>query len=256
MGAAGDQQAALFGQGCFEKGDAKTTYGTGCFILMNTGDKPVFSEHGMLTTIAWGVDGRISYALEGSIFMGGALVQWLRDELKIISTAPESENLALSVCDTNGCYVVPAFTGLGAPYWNPYARGMIVGLTRGCSSAHIVRASLDAICYQVLDALSAMEKDAGIPLSGLRVDGGASDNNYLMQTQSDLLGTDVLRPACVETTALGAASLAGLACGFYEGHAKQNIAARFTPRIGEIERAERLNGWRRAVRCAVAWTES
>ena len=256
MGAAGDQQAALFGQGCFEKGDAKTTYGTGCFILMNTGDKPVFSEHGMLTTIAWGVDGRISYALEGSIFMGGALVQWLRDELKIISTAPESENLALSVRDTNGCYVVPAFTGLGAPYWNPYARGMIVGLTRGCSSAHIVRASLDAICYQVLDALSAMEKDAGIPLSGLRVDGGASDNNYLMQTQSDLLGTDVLRPACVETTALGAASLAGLACGFYEGHAKQNIAARFTPRIGEIERAERLNGWRRAVRCAVAWTES
>ena len=255
MGAAGDQQAALFGQGCFNKGDAKTTYGTGCFILMNTGDKPVFSEHGMLTTIAWGVDGRISYALEGSIFMGGALVQWLRDELKIISTAPESEDLALSVGDTNGCYVVPAFTGLGAPYWNPYARGMIVGLTRGCSSAHIVRASLDAICYQVLDALSAMEKDACIPLSGLRVDGGASDNNYLMQTQSDLLGTDVLRPACVETTALGAASLAGLACGFYEGHAKQNIAARFTPRIGEIERAERLNGWRRAVRCAVAWTE-
>ena len=257
LGAAGDQQAALFGQGCFMPGEAKTTYGTGCFILMNTGETPVFSKNGPLTTIAWGIDGRVQYALEGSIFMGGALVQWLRDELKLIDSAPDSEPLALSVENTNGCYVVPAFTGLGAPYWNSYARGTIVGLTRGCGRAHIVRASLDAIAYQVLDALAVMEKDSGIPLTELRADGGAANNGYLMQAQADLCGVDVVRPACVETTAMGAAYLAGLKAGFYSDVKRlvRGEETRFSPKIGMIERAERLSGWRRAVRCALNWAE-
>ena len=214
-GAAGDQQAALFGQTCFEKGEAKNTYGTGCFLLMNTGETPVFSENGLVTTIAWGIDGKVNYALEGSIFVAGAAIQWLRDELRLIDSASDTEYMAQKVPDANGCYVVPAFTGLGAPYWDQYARGAIVGLTRGVNKYHIVRATLESLAYQVNDVLQAMKSDADLQLATLKVDGGASANNFLMQTQANVSDAPVNRPKCVETTAMGAAYLAGLAVGYW-----------------------------------------
>lgn len=256
-GAGGDQQCALFGQACFAPGDAKNTYGTGCFMLMNLGEKPTLSRNGLLTTIAWGVDGTVEYALEGSVFVAGAAIQWLRDELKILDSAAESEALARSVPDTNGCYVVPAFTGLGAPYWDQYARGAITGLTRGVNRAHLVRATLESLAYQTADVLTAMEADAGVPLKTLRVDGGASANDFLMQFQSDVTGAPVERPSCIETTAFGAAALAGLACGFWQS--KEEIAAArrveqtFTPTRDEIWRAAALQGWHRAVGRARDW---
>ena len=258
-GAAGDQQAALFGQTCFEPGEAKNTYGTGCFLLMNVGDKPVFSENGLVTTVACGLDGRVNYALEGSIFVGGAVIQWLRDELRLIDHSWESEEAALKVSDTNGCYIVPAFTGLGAPHWDQYARGTIVGLTRGCNRNHIIRAALDSIAYQVNDVIKAMEADTGMSLAGLKVDGGASANNYLMQTQSDLLAADVLRPTCVESTAMGAAYLAGLATGYWKDVSEiksiWGIDRRFSPQIGDEEREERVRGWKKAVKCSYGWAK-
>ena len=256
-GAAGDQQAALFGQTCFEPGEAKNTYGTGCFLLMNTGEKPVFSKNGLVTTIAWGIDGKVSYALEGSIFVAGAAIQWLRDELGLVRTAPETEQMALQVPDTNGCYVVPAFTGLGAPYWDQYARGAIVGLTRGVNRYHLVRATLDSLCYQVCDVLKAMESDSGIRLSALKADGGASANNYILQTQADLIGVPVNRPRCVETTAMGAAYLAGLAEGYWndkeEVRANWAIDRIFEPAISHEARERMLAGWKQAVERAFAW---
>ena len=215
-GAAGDQQAALFGQTCYKEGEAKNTYGTGCFMLMNTGEKPIFSKNDLLTTIAWGLDGKVTYALEGSVYVAGAAIQWLRDELKIVDSSPDSEYFATRVKDTNGCYVVPAFTGLGAPYWDPYARGAITGLTRGVNKYHLIRATLESLAYQTYDVLHAMELDSGKHLTALKVDGGASNNNFLMQFQSDIINTDVLRPSCVETTAMGAAYLAGLAVGYWK----------------------------------------
>ena len=258
-GAAGDQQAALFGQTCFRPGEAKNTYGTGCFLLMNTGERPVFSQNGLVTTVAWGLDGHVNYALEGSIFVAGAAIQWLRDEMKLIESAQDSEYMAQKVRDTNGCYVVPAFTGLGAPHWNQYARGTIVGLTRGCNKYHLIRATLDSICYQVDEVLAAMRADSGIALEALKVDGGASANNYLMQTQADVIGAPVVRPTCVESTALGAAFLAGLAVGFWRDldEIRRYYAAdrTFLPTISDRERAERLDGWKRAVRCACSWAE-
>ena len=257
-GAAGDQQAALFGQTCFAPGDAKCTYGTGAFLLMNTGDTPIFSRNGLVTTIAWGLDGKVSYALEGSIFVAGAAIQWLRDELRFIESASDSEYMAKKVPDTNGCYIVPAFAGLGAPYWDAYARGTIVGLTRGVNKYHIIRATLDSIAYQVNDVLSAMEADACIDLSALKVDGGAAANNYLMQTQADVSDAPVLRPRCVETTAMGAAYLAGLAVGYWKNvdEIRQNWAVdrEFVPQIPEDDRADRLSHWKRAVNCAKGWT--
>ena len=256
-GAAGDQQAALFGQTCFAAGDAKNTYGTGGFLLMNTGEHPVESQNGLVTTVAWGLGGKVYYALEGSIFVAGAAIQWLRDELKILEESRDSEYMACKVPDTNGCYVVPAFTGLGAPHWDQYARGVIVGLTRGCSKNHIIRATLDSICYQVNDVLKAMEADAGIRLSMLKVDGGAAANNYLLQAQADISGAPVERPCCVETTALGAAYLAGLAVGYWQTpqDVLQNRAVDrvFTPQIDDEARRRRVHGWNKAVRCAYGW---
>ena len=256
-GAAGDQQAALFGQTCFAPGEAKNTFGTGGFMLMNTGEKPVFSRNGLVTTIAWGLDGRVNYALEGSIFVAGAAIQWLRDELRLLEEAKDSEYMANKVKDTNGCYVVPAFTGLGAPHWDQYARGAIVGLTRGCNKYHIIRATLDSLCYQVNDVLRAMEADSGIQMRSLRVDGGASANNYLMQTMADISNVPVQRPCCVETTALGAAYLAGLAVGYWKstGEVARNwsVDCTYRPSITEEERAKRLRGWNKAVRCAYHW---
>ncbi len=258
-GAAGDQQAALFGQTCFEPGDSKCTYGTGAFLLMNTGHAPILSQNGLVTTIAWGLDGQVTYALEGSIFVAGAAIQWLRDELQFIESAGDSEYMAQKVKDTNGCYVVPAFTGLGAPYWDAYARGAVVGLTRGVNKYHIVRATLDSITYQTNDVLCAMEADSGIPLSALKVDGGASANNYLVQTQADISGAPVLRPKCVETTAMGAAYLAGLAVGYWANtdEIRQNWAVdrSFAPQICEEDRAQRLKGWKKAVRCTMDWAK-
>ena len=250
-GAAGDQQAALFGQKCFKKGDMKNTYGTGCFLLMNTGSEPTFSENGLVTTIGWGRNGTLTYALEGSVFMGGAIVQWLIDELHMIDTAAETEEIALKVNDTNGCYIVPAFTGLGAPYWKPDAQGIICGLTRGVGRNHIVRAALDAIVYQVNDIVAAMEQDAGCNVGALKVDGGASNNNYLCQAQADISNTVVIRPACVETTALGAAYLAGLAVGYWqdeddiESSSKDYTA--FRPDMNKDKRAALLAGWKDAI---------
>lgn len=256
-GAAGDQQAALFGQTCFEPGEAKNTYGTGCFLLMNTGEKPVFSDNGLVTTIAWGIGEKVYYALEGSIFVAGAAIQWLRDELGLIQSSTETEQMALKVEDTNGCYVVPAFTGLGAPYWDQYARGAIVGLTRGVNRFHLVRATLDSLCYQVNDVLAAMEHDSGIKLSALKADGGASANNYILQTQADLIGVPVNRPKCVETTAMGAAYLAGLAMGYWDNakEVKANwaIDRTFEPEISEEKRQRMLSGWKRAVKRAFDW---
>lgn len=256
-GAAGDQQAALFGQCCFNKGDVKNTYGTGCFLLMNTGNEPVFSEQGLITTMAACTDTKPEYALEGSVFVAGAAVQWLRDELMLIRTAAESEECALKVKDTNGVYVVPAFTGLGAPYWDQYARGTIVGITRGCNRNHIIRATLEAIAYQTYDVLMAMEKDAGIKLSSLKVDGGACANEFLMQFQADILNIGVYRPECIETTALGAAYLAGLSSGFWKDkdEIRKNwaLARTYEPNMPGNERQALLQGWQKAVKRSFAW---
>lgn len=253
-GAGGDQQCALFGQTCFERGEVKNTYGTGGFMLMNTGTAPVNSHNGLVTTIAWGVDDKVEYALEGSIFVAGAAVQWLRDELGLIRDAAESEVLAKSVPDANGCYVVPAFVGLGAPYWDQYARGVIVGLTRGVNRNHIVRATLESIAYQVNDVLMAMQEDSGMPITSLRVDGGACDNDFLMQFQADILNTSVVRPYCIETTAMGAAYLAGLAVGYWRSKeeilANHVIAAEFKPQMGQAKRENLLQGWHNAVKAA------
>lgn len=256
-GAAGDQQAALFGQTCFEKGEAKNTYGTGCFLLMNTGEQPVFSQNGLVTTIAWGLDGKVNYALEGSIFVAGAAIQWLRDEMRLLDSAADSEYMAGKVQDTNGCYVVPAFTGLGAPHWDQYARGTIVGITRGVNKYHIIRATLESLAYQVNDVLNAMKADSGIVLSALKVDGGASANNFLMQFQSDMIGAPVSRPCCVETTAMGAAYLAGLAVGYWKSKKdvvnNWQIDRTFIPGMKEEERERCLRGWNKAVKYAYGW---
>lgn len=256
-GAAGDQQAALFGQTCFNPGEAKNTYGTGCFLLMNTGEKPVFSKNGLVTTIAWGLDGKVNYALEGSIFVAGAAIQWLRDELRIIDSAADSEYMAKKVKDTNGCYVVPAFTGLGAPHWDQYARGTIVGITRGVNKYHIIRATLESLAYQVNDVLEAMKADSGIDLAALKADGGASANNFLMQTQADIIKAPVNRPRCVETTAMGAAYLAGLAVGYWSDKedVRKNwaIDRTFRPSLDEEERMKRVKGWNKAVKYAYGW---
>ena len=253
-GAGGDQQCALFGQTCFERGEVKNTYGTGGFMLMNTGTAPVNSHNGLVTTIAWGVDDKVEYALEGSIFVAGAAVQWLRDELGLIRDAAESDVLAKSVPDANGCYVVPAFVGLGAPYWDQYARGAIVGLTRGVNRNHIVRATLESIAYQINDVLMAMQEDSGMPITSLRVDGGACDNDFLMQFQADILNTSVVRPYCIETTAMGAAYLAGLAVGYWRSKeeilANHVIAAEFKPQMGQAKRESLLQGWHNAVKAA------
>lgn len=258
-GAAGDQQAALFGQTCFERGEVKNTYGTGGFLLMNTGSQPVFSKNGLVTTIAWGMDGRVTYALEGSIFVAGAAIQWLRDEMHLIDSAPDTEWIAGRVKDTNGCYVVPAFTGLGAPYWDQYARGCIVGITRGVNKYHIVRATLESLAYQTNDVIRAMEADADVHLAGLKVDGGASANNFLMQYQADVIGQQVLRPACIETTAMGAAYLAGLAVGFWKDmqEVKQiwKTDRVFYSSMEETERRRRLKGWDKAVRYSFDWAK-
>ncbi len=258
-GAAGDQQAALFGQTCFSPGEAKNTYGTGCFMLMNTGTKPVFSDNGLLTTIAWGLDGEVYYALEGSIFVAGASIQWLRDEMRLIDSASDSEYMALKVKDTNGCYVVPAFTGLGAPHWDQYARGTIVGLTRGVNKYHIIRATLDSLAYQVNDVLQAMKADSGIDLASLKVDGGACANNYLMQTQADVINAPVHRPLCVETTAMGAAYLAGLAVGYWaskdEVIKNWAVDSIFKPQIDNDKRADMIKGWNKAVKYAYGWAK-
>ncbi len=258
-GAAGDQQAALFGQTCFRPGEAKNTYGTGCFLLMNTGEKPIFSNNGLVTTIAWGLDGKVNYALEGSIFVAGASIQWLRDEMRLIDSAPDSEYMAGKVKDTNGCYVVPAFTGLGAPHWDQYARGTIVGITRGVNKYHIIRATLESLAYQTNDVLQAMRADSGIKLEALKVDGGASANNFLMQTQADIINAPVERPRCVETTAMGAAYLAGLAVGYWTS--KEDVIKNwaidrtFQPSISKEAREERIAGWNKAVKYSFGWAK-
>ncbi|MGY0157629.1 glycerol kinase GlpK [Edwardsiella tarda] len=258
-GIAGDQQAALFGQLCVQPGMAKNTYGTGCFLLMNTGKEAVPSQHGLLTTIACGPRGEVNYALEGAVFIGGASIQWLRDELKLINDAADSEYFATKVKDSNGVYVVPAFTGLGAPYWDPYARGAIFGLTRGVNNNHIIRATLESIAYQTRDVLDAMQADANTRLQSLRVDGGAVANNFLMQFQSDILGTRVERPEVLEVTALGAAYLAGLAVGYWndldELSSKACIEREFRPGIETVERNYRYSGWKKAVARAQAWED-
>lgn len=258
-GAAGDQQAALFGQCCFEPGEVKNTYGTGCFLLMNTGEKAITSKSGLLTTIAAGAEEQVEYALEGSVFVAGAAIQWLRDGLRMIKSAPQSEEYATSVEETGGVYVVPAFAGLGAPYWNPHARGTIVGLTRGCTKEHFIRATLESIAYQTVDVLEAMEKDSGIDLKSLKVDGGASANDFLMQFEADILNTEVRRPECIETTALGAAYLAGLATGYFKNkeEIRENwlLGKSFTPHMVNEKRKALLRGWKKAVKCALMWAE-
>ena len=258
-GAAGDQQCALFGQCCFEPGSMKNTYGTGCFLLMNTGREPVASQNGLVTTIAVGFEDHVEYALEGSIFVAGAAIQWLRDQLQLLTSAGESLEYAQRVDDTAGAYIVPAFTGLGAPYWNQRARGCIVGITRGFGRSHLVRATLESLAYQTYDICKAMEQDAGIPIRSLKVDGGASANDFLMQFQSDLNTCSVTRPRCIETTALGAAYLAGLAVGYWESldDVRRNWAVDrvFEPRMSAGERDERIRGWHKAVRCALLWGE-
>ncbi|MCM1049668.1 MAG: glycerol kinase GlpK [Clostridiales bacterium] len=258
-GAAGDQQAALFGQCCFESGQVKNTYGTGCFLLMNTGNSAITSRHGLLTTIAAGTDEKVEYALEGSVFVAGAAVQWLRDSMRMIRSSGQSEAYAAKVSDTNGVYIVPAFAGMGAPYWNPYARGTIVGITRGCEKEHFIRAALESVAYQTVDVLKAMQEDAGMPINDLRVDGGASANNFLMQFQADIAGHSVYRPSCIETTALGAAYLAGLAIGYWkdkeEIRANWKLDKRFDADMNDETRKSLLKGWKKAVKCALAWTE-
>ena len=258
-GAAGDQQAALFGQTCFHEGEAKNTYGTGCFLLMNTGEQPVFSKNGLVTTIAWGLDGKVTYALEGSIFVAGASIQWLRDGMRLIDSAADSEYMATKVKGTHGCYVVPAFTGLGAPHWDQYARGTIVGITRGTNKNHIIRATLESIALQVCDVIDAMKADAGIDVRALKVDGGASANNFLMQFQADMIDAPVNRPACVESTAIGAAYLAGLAVGYWKDkeEIKTNwqIGKTYMPKMPLNIREKKIKGWRKAVRHALLWAE-
>ena len=258
-GAAGDQQAALFGQTCFNMGDVKNTYGTGCFMLMNTGEKPVYSKNGLVTTIAWGLDGKINYALEGSIFVAGAAIQWLRDEMKLIDSASDSEYMANKVKDTNGCFVVPAFTGLGAPHWDQYARGTIVGITRGVNKYHIIRATLESIALQTYDVLKAMKADSGIDIDSLKVDGGASANDTLMQMQSDFISVPVIRPVCVETTARGAAYLAGLAVSYWENKEEvirnNHIDKLFKPEISDDERNKKISGWEKAVKYSYGWAK-
>ncbi|WP_160689293.1 glycerol kinase GlpK [Clostridium sp. C2-6-12] len=258
-GMAGDQQCALFGQTCFEAGSVKNTYGTGCFLLMNTGDKMIQSKNGLLTTIAVGIDNKVQYALEGSVFVGGAVIQWIRDELKLVTEAADTEYFAQKVEDNGGVYVVPAFTGLGAPYWDMYARGAIFGLTRGANSNHIIRAALESIAYQSKDLIDAMAEDSGCNLTSLKVDGGASRNNLLMQFQADITGTEVVRPIITETTALGAAYLAGLAVGFWES--KEEIAKAwavsqaYTPNLAEDKKEKLYKGWKKAVERAKSWEE-
>ena len=258
-GAAGDQQAALFGQCCFAPGQVKNTYGTGCFLLMNTGEEAIESAHGLLTTIAAGTGEHVEYALEGSVFVAGAAIQWLRDGMRMIRESGHSEKYAERVSDTNDVYIVPAFAGMGAPYWNPYARGTIVGITRGCQKEHLIRATLESIAYQTVDVLQAMEEDAGMPLQELKVDGGASDNDFLMQFQADIIGQSVHRPSCIETTALGAAYLAGLAVGYWKD--KEEICEnwqldkQFDAVMEEDTRRKLLKGWKKAVKCALLWAE-
>lgn len=258
-GAAGDQQAALFGQTCFNPGEAKNTYGTGTFMLMNIGKEVKLSENGLVTTIAWGLDGEVNYALEGSVFVAGAAIQWLRDEVKIVDAAPDSEFFCNKVPDTNGCYVVPAFTGLGAPHWDQYARGCIVGLTRGCNKAHIIRATVESLAYQTYDILEAMQVDAGVKLAALKVDGGACKNDFLMQFQADIIDAPVHRPQCVETTAMGAAYLAGLAVGYW--NSKEDVIANwaidkvFDPQMDDDNRKKLLKGWKKAVKCSYGWAK-
>lgn len=258
-GAAGDQQAALFGQCCFEAGEVKNTFGTGCFLLMNTGEQAVKSENGLLTTIAVGIGDKVHYALEGSVFVAGAAIQWLRDELRMLKSAAQSEEYCRAVPDTNGTYVVPAFTGLGAPYWDQYARGAIVGVTRGTSKEHLIRATVESLAYQVSDVIRAMEQDSGIHLKTLKVDGGACANNFLMQFQADILNTNVARPTCIETTALGAAYLAGLAVGFWENQedicGNWSLERTFKPEMEEEYRQKLLKGWKKAVKCSFDWAK-
>ena len=250
-GAAGDQQAALFGQTCFKPGEAKNTYGTGCFLLMNTGETPVASKNGLVTTIAWGLNGKVEYALEGSIFVAGAAIQWLRDEMGLVENSPASERYARMVDDTNGVYMVPAFVGLGAPYWDPYARGAIVGLTRGANRNHVIRATLESLAYQTWDVLHAMEADSGIKLDSLKVDGGACANDFLMQFQADIIRAEVRRPVCIETTALGASYLAGLAVGYWDSQddvkANWQVSGSFVPQMDAKLAQGKLDGWHAAV---------
>ncbi len=258
-GIAGDQQAALFGQCCFSRGQVKNTYGTGCFLLMNTGKEAITSRNGLITTIAASCDDQVEYALEGSVFVGGAAVQWLRDGMRMIKSAAQTEEYTEKVQDTTGVYVVPAFAGMGAPYWNPYARGTIVGITRGCEKEHFIRAALESIAYQTYDVLKAMEEDAEVSIEGLKVDGGASANNFLMQFQADILGARVYRPECIETTALGAAYLAGLAAGYWKSREEicenWQLEKEFVHEMPKESRKTLLKGWKRAVRCALAWAE-
>ncbi len=257
-GIAGDQQAALFGQCCFSKGQVKNTYGTGCFLLMNTGTEAIASRNGLITTIAASSADQVEYALEGSVFVAGAAIQWLRDGMRMIKSAPQTEEYIEKTEDTEGVYVVPAFAGMGAPYWNPYARGTVVGITRGCQKEHFIRATLESIAYQTYDVLKAMEEDVGISIAGLKVDGGASANNFLMQFQADILGARVYRPECIETTALGAAYLAGLACGYWKSrdeiYENWQLGKEFIHEMGEEKREKLLKGWKKAVKCALAWT--
>ena len=258
-GAAGDQQAALFGQCCFDRGEVKNTYGTGCFMLMHTGEQAIASGSGLLTTMAAGSSEKPQYALEGSVFVAGAAIQWLRDGMRMIKTAPQSQEYAIQAADTAGVYIVPAFAGMGAPYWNQYARGTIVGITRACTKEHFIRATLESIAYQTADVLRAMEQDSGISLKSLKVDGGASANDFLMQFQADILGIQVQRPSCVETTALGAAYLAGLAAGYWKDQKeiRENwqMGSVFDCAMSQEKREELLRGWRKAVRCALVWAE-
>ena len=258
-GIAGDQQAALFGQCCFSKGQVKNTYGTGCFLLMNTGTEAITSRNGLLTTIAASCGDQVEYALEGSVFVAGAAVQWLRDGMRMIKSASQTEEYTSKADDTTGVYVVPAFAGMGAPYWNPYARGTIVGITRGCKKEHFIRATLESIAYQTYDVLKAMEEDAEVSIAGLKVDGGASANNFLMQFQADILGARVYRPECIETTALGAAYLAGLACGYWKSQEEicenWQLGKEFIHKMGEVHRGQLLKGWKKAVKCALVWAE-
>ena len=256
-GAAGDQQAALFGQTCFKKGEAKNTYGTGGFMLVNTGETAVESKNGLITTIAWGLDGKVNYALEGSVFVSGATIQWLRDEVKLLESAGQSEDIARSVPDTAGAYIVPAFTGLGAPYWDPYARGAVLGLTRGVNKAHLVRAALESMAYQTYDLMKSMTEDMGHELSTFKVDGGACANDFLVEFQSDIMNMPLYRPVCIETTSLGAAYLAGLATGYWESTediiSNWQVDKIFEPNMAEDRREELLDGWHKAVKCTFGW---
>ncbi|MDY4211350.1 MAG: glycerol kinase GlpK [Treponema sp.] len=258
-GAAGDQQSALFGQICFDRGEAKNTYGTGCFMLMNTGEKPVFSNNGLLTTIAWGLNGKVNYALEGSVYVAGACVKWLRDEMHIIDSAPEADYMASRVPDTNGCYVIPAFTGLAAPYWDQYARGTVVGLTRGVNKYHFIRAALESIAYSTYDLALQMEKDFGEKIQSFKVDGGASRSDFLMQVQADIINKELFKPTCIETTAMGAAYLAGLAVGYWKDtdEIKSNwkVEKIFKSSISDENREQRLKGWHKAVKYAMGWAK-